>query len=110
MDKKKAAFKQPSERTNNTLKKEGFVFSFVKPFPEAAEIPLPPEDQEEDPELSEESFESKPNYDQDLEKEFSREEDTVSQGEGTDPPHFYSVVSLCAPKLIPLSLWAICIC
>ncbi|OWK52511.1 Interferon-induced GTP-binding protein Mx [Lonchura striata] len=81
MDKKKAAFKQPSERNNNPLKKEGgFVFSFVKPFPEAATTPLPPEDPEEDLELSEKLFESKPNDDQDLEKEFSREE-------GTDAEH-----------------------
>ncbi|XP_053791075.1 interferon-induced GTP-binding protein Mx-like [Vidua chalybeata] len=79
MDKKKAAFKQLSERTNNTLKKEGFVFSFVKPFPEAAKIPLPPEEPEEDPELSEKLFESKPNYDQDLEKEFFREEDKAAE-------------------------------
>ncbi|RLW07577.1 hypothetical protein DV515_00003512 [Chloebia gouldiae] len=79
MDKKKAAFKQPSERINNTLKKEGFVFSFVKPFPDAATIPLPPEEPEEGPKLSEKLFESKPDYDQDLEKEFSREEDTGAE-------------------------------
>ncbi|XP_068035694.1 interferon-induced GTP-binding protein Mx-like [Anomalospiza imberbis] len=79
MDKKKAAFKQPSERDNNTLKKEGFVFSFVKPFPEAAIIPLPPEEPEEDLELSEKPFESKPDYDQDLEKKFFGEEGKAAE-------------------------------
>ncbi|XP_030917987.1 interferon-induced GTP-binding protein Mx-like [Geospiza fortis] len=77
MDNKKAAFKQP-ERTKNTPKKEGFVFSFVKPFPEAAKVPLPPEP-EDDPGLSEKLFESKPNYYQDFEKKFSTEEDEAAE-------------------------------
>ncbi|RMC06177.1 hypothetical protein DUI87_15607 [Hirundo rustica rustica] len=77
MDKKKPAFKQPFERTKNTPKKEGFLFSvpeMVKPFPEAATVPLPPEP-EETAELSEDVFEKRPNHEQDLEKEVFREED-----------------------------------
>ncbi|XP_039585426.1 interferon-induced GTP-binding protein Mx-like isoform X1 [Passer montanus] len=74
MDKKKAAFKQPSERTKNSQKKEGFAYIFGKSSPEAATVPLPPEP-DDDPELSEKLFESKPNYDQDLEKEFFSELD-----------------------------------
>ncbi|XP_071286271.1 interferon-induced GTP-binding protein Mx-like [Agelaius tricolor] len=77
MDNKKAALKQP-ERTKNTPKKEGFVFSFGKPFPEAAEVPLPPEP-EDDSGLSEKPFESKPNYDQDLKKKFFTEEDEPAE-------------------------------
>lgn len=73
MNNKKAAFKQP-ERAKNTPKKEGFVFSFVKPFPEAAKVPLPPEP-DDDPGLSEKLFESKPNYDQDFEKFFTEEDE-----------------------------------
>lgn len=105
MDNKKAAFKQP-ERTKNTPKKEGFVFSFVKPFPEAAKVPLPPETEDDlGPEkLFNKQFEIKPNYDQDLGNKFFAEEEEVRQGEGTDPPQSYSVVSLYGPKLIPLSL------
>ncbi|XP_059696081.1 interferon-induced GTP-binding protein Mx-like [Haemorhous mexicanus] len=77
MDKKKAAFKQP-ESTKNTPKKEGFVFSFVKPFPEAARVPLPPEP-EDDPGKSEKLFEIKTNYDQDFEKKFFAEEDEAAE-------------------------------
>lgn len=77
MDKKKAAFKQPSEKTKNTPKKEGFVFPFLKPYPEAVTVPLPPEP---DDLMSENMFERRPNYEQkDLEKEFSREEDKAAE-------------------------------
>lgn len=84
MDKKKAAFKQSSERTKNTPKKEGFVFPVLKPDPVAFAVPLPPEPEEAEPENM---FERRPNYGQkDLEKEFPREEDKVGQEEGTDSP------------------------
>ncbi|KAF2985336.1 hypothetical protein EK904_001746 [Melospiza melodia maxima] len=80
MDNKKAAFKQP-EKTKNTPKKEGFVFSFVKPFPEAAQVPLPPETEDN---LGPEKqfykfFESKPNHDQDSEEEFFTAEDQAAE-------------------------------
>ncbi|XP_048146605.1 interferon-induced GTP-binding protein Mx-like isoform X2 [Corvus hawaiiensis] len=80
MDKKKAAFKQPSEKTKNTPKKEGFVFSFLKPYPEAVTVPLPPEEPEEADLMSENMFERRPDYEQkDLEKEFSGEEDKAAE-------------------------------
>ncbi|XP_057900867.1 interferon-induced GTP-binding protein Mx-like [Melospiza georgiana] len=80
MDNKKAAFKQP-EKNKNTPKKEGFVFSFVKPFPEAAKVPLPPEPEDN---LGPEKqfykfFESKPNHDQDSEEEFFTAEDQAAE-------------------------------
>ncbi|XP_064561643.1 interferon-induced GTP-binding protein Mx-like [Zonotrichia leucophrys gambelii] len=80
MDNKKAAFKQP-EKTKNTPKKEGFVFSFVKPFPEAAKVPLPPEPEDSlGPEKQfNKFFESKPNYDQDSEEEFFAAEDQAAE-------------------------------
>ncbi|XP_041255701.1 interferon-induced GTP-binding protein Mx-like [Onychostruthus taczanowskii] len=78
MDKKKAAFKQSSERTKNSPKKEMLAYLFGKALPEAAAVPLPPEP-DDDPELSEKLFESEPNYDQDLEKEFFREEDEATE-------------------------------
>ncbi|XP_056342907.1 interferon-induced GTP-binding protein Mx-like [Oenanthe melanoleuca] len=74
MDKKKAAFKQPFENNKNLPKKEGFVFSLVKPFPEAAKVPLPPEP--DSPVMSENTFDKRLDCEQkDLEKEFFREED-----------------------------------
>lgn len=98
MDKKKAEFKPSPGKNKNPPKKEGFLFSFVKPFPEASTVPLPP-DPEDYAVTSEKMFEKKPNCEQkDLEKEFFIEDDKVRQGEGTDPPHPSSVVSLCAPK------------
>lgn len=80
MDNKKAAFKQP-EKNKNTPKKEGFVFSFVKPFPEAAKVPLPPEPEDNlGPEKQfNKFFESKPNYDQDSEEEFFVAEDQTAE-------------------------------
>lgn len=103
MDKKKTPFKQtpPFERTKNTPKKEGFVFSFVKPL-EAAAVPLPPEP-EEAAVVPEDVFDRRPKCEQ-KDLEIFGEEDKVRQGEGTDLPRSYSVVSFCAPKLIPLSL------
>lgn len=111
MDKKKAAFKppQPFEINKNTLNKDGFVFSFGKPL-EASAVPLPPEP-DEAAEMPEDVFGTRPKQEQkDLENGIFGEEDKVRQGEGTDPPSSYSVVPLCAPKLIPLCLWAICTC
>ncbi|KAL2310357.1 hypothetical protein Nmel_002006 [Mimus melanotis] len=79
MDKKKAAFKQSSEKNKNSPKKEGFLFSYVKPFPEAATVPLPPDPEDADV-MSEKMFEKKPNSEQkDLEKEFFREEDQAAE-------------------------------
>nr|XP_005489031.1 interferon-induced GTP-binding protein Mx [Zonotrichia albicollis]XP_026650531.1 interferon-induced GTP-binding protein Mx [Zonotrichia albicollis] len=80
MDNKKATFKQP-EKNKNTPKKEGFVFSFVKPFPEAAKVPLPPEPEDNlGPEKQfNKFFESKPNYDQDSEEEFFTAEDQAAE-------------------------------
>lgn len=95
MDKKKAAFKQPSERTKNTPKKEGLAYPFFKPSPEAVTVPLPPEP-EEDAGLSGNTSETGSDCEQDLEKEFGGEEDKVRQEEGTDPPYSYSAVPLCA--------------
>ncbi|XP_014736148.1 PREDICTED: interferon-induced GTP-binding protein Mx-like [Sturnus vulgaris] len=79
MDKKKAAFKQPSEKNKNSPKKEGFIFSFTKPFPEAATVPLPP-DPEDAAVTSEKMFVKKPDCEQkDLEKEFFREDNKAAE-------------------------------
>uniref|UniRef100_A0A8C3QXB4 MX dynamin like GTPase 1 n=1 Tax=Cyanoderma ruficeps TaxID=181631 RepID=A0A8C3QXB4_9PASS len=76
MDKKKAAF--TFERTKNTPKKEGFVFSFVKPL-EAAAVPLPPEP-EEAAVMPEDVFERRPKCEQkDLENEIFGEEDKAAE-------------------------------
>ncbi|XP_063249230.1 interferon-induced GTP-binding protein Mx-like isoform X2 [Prinia subflava] len=79
MDKKTAAFKQPSEKTKNTPKKDGFLFSVVKPFPEAATVPLPPDPEEADV-ASENTFVKGPNCKQkDLEEKFFTEEDKAAE-------------------------------
>ncbi|KAF4797756.1 Interferon-induced GTP-binding protein Mx [Turdus rufiventris] len=79
MDKKKAEFKPSPGKNKNPPKKEGFLFSFVKPFPEASTVPLPP-DPEDAAVTSEKMFEKKPNCEQkDLEKEFFIEDDKAAE-------------------------------
>ncbi|XP_058703346.1 interferon-induced GTP-binding protein Mx-like isoform X2 [Poecile atricapillus] len=78
MDKMRTPFNNPSGRTK-TPKKKGFEFSFVKPLPEAATVPLPP-DPEEAAEMSENTFEKRPSCEQEgLEKEVFREEDKAAE-------------------------------
>ncbi|KAM4905900.1 interferon-induced GTP-binding protein Mx-like [Sylvia borin] len=76
MEKKKTAFKQPqpSERTKNTPKKEGFSFSL-----DAATVPLPP-DLEEAPVVPEDVSERRPKYEQNgLKNEIFGEEDKAAE-------------------------------
>lgn len=111
MDSNSVVFKQPSETPKLAMKKDVFAPPSLQSSLEAFSVPLPPDLENEDILMSENTTERKPDYEQkELKKQYYGEQDKVRQisEEGIDPPHSYSCVSLCAPKCIPLSLWAIC--
>lgn len=111
MDNNSVVFKQLPETPKLAVKKDVFAPPSLQSSLEAFSVPLPPDLENEGLPMSENTIERKPNREQkELKKQYNGEQDKVKQisEEGIDLPHSYSCVSLCAPKCIPLSLWAIC--
>ncbi|XP_027597756.1 interferon-induced GTP-binding protein Mx-like [Pipra filicauda] len=80
MDKRNAAFKSASERTKPAPKIEGFAFPFFKQALEGVAVPLPPETEEEEVQMSENTFQRRSDYEQkSLETEYSREQEKAAE-------------------------------
>ncbi|XP_010288871.1 PREDICTED: interferon-induced GTP-binding protein Mx1 [Phaethon lepturus] len=75
MDNKSVTSKQLSERTKFALKKGGFASPSLQPPLEAFAVPLPPELEDEDILTSENMIERKPNFKQELKKQYYEEQD-----------------------------------